>query len=272
MQTDLQKKNMVGSAFYRYLARERLRDTPQAFPGQFRLTSLMLRTYRTVKTAYGPRIVAHGQDWTNLAAASGHYGEELISLIRSLPKDSLFLDIGANLGIFSLLASRHLSNGRVLSFEPNPRVFDDFRQNIRLNQCENITAHNYGISDTTHCQTLWVDPRHTGAGSLRERSTGSIEIKLVAASEAIAPVLAHHNGRVLCKIDTEGAESHILTALAKCGALDALQQIYLEIDQAHLEEAGSSEEDVYHLMTSSGFDAQYDRRGRPHYDQLFVKH
>ncbi len=262
---------MVGSALYRYLARERLRDTPQAFPGQFRLTSLMLWPFRTVKTAYGPQIIAHGKDWTNLAAASGHYGDELPSLIQSLPRDALFLDIGANLGIFSLLASQHLFKGKVVSFEPNPRVFKDLQRNIILNRCRNITAYNCGVSNETGVQTLWVDPRHTGAGSLRARPTQSIDIQLVPASESIAPHLDHLPGPAFCKIDTEGAEFHILTALAICGALHRLDQVYLEIDHAHLTECGSSEADIYQLMMSNGFEARYDRLGTPHYDQLFVK-
>ena len=45
-------------------------------------------------------------------------------LVEAMPDDGIFIDVGANVGIYSLYVARHLGrNGRVLSFEPNQKKF-----------------------------------------------------------------------------------------------------------------------------------------------------
>ena len=60
--------------------------------------------------------------------------DELQYLRRKLRPGDVFIDVGANIGLWTLVAaSSVLPNGRIFSFEPNPATFDKLVQNIKLN-------------------------------------------------------------------------------------------------------------------------------------------
>ena len=94
---------------------ERLVDRP-GFRGRGRLIEVLMRLTPVARSVYGPDLLSDPKDYTNRACILGHYGDELKKLIQALPRDSVFLDFGANAGLFSLVASRHLSQGRVFAF------------------------------------------------------------------------------------------------------------------------------------------------------------
>lgn len=74
-----------------------------------------------------------------------HVTKVLLDLIRP---DSSVLDIGANLGYFTVLAARHAPRGRVQSFEPDPGNFRMLTVNIALNGLqERVKAHNLAVGD-----------------------------------------------------------------------------------------------------------------------------
>ncbi|MHA1762930.1 MAG: FkbM family methyltransferase [Promethearchaeota archaeon] len=60
-------------------------------------------------------------------------------------KDDVCIDIGANIGIYSLLFSRHAKF--VYSFEPYPRNLDFFRKMMAINHVKNVKIYPYGISN-----------------------------------------------------------------------------------------------------------------------------
>lgn len=73
-----------------------------------------------------------------------------ISFVKKfLRKGDVFIDVGANIGLYSLYASKIIgSNGKIYAFEPTPVIFDRLKQNIRLNNFENIEPHNIGLSNS----------------------------------------------------------------------------------------------------------------------------
>src|SRR5690242_19193095 len=59
-------------------------------------------------------------------------------LKRRLPVDGIFIDIGANIGTFTLVAARQASRGQVHAFEPSARHFARLARNIELNRFSNV--------------------------------------------------------------------------------------------------------------------------------------
>ena len=55
----------------------------------------------------------------------------------------IFIDIGANIGFYSILLSGHFK--KIYSFEPNQRNFQVLRKNINTNDLKNIKIFNYGL-------------------------------------------------------------------------------------------------------------------------------
>ena len=78
----------------------------------------------------------------------GFEKDEINYMSSVLEKGDIFIDVGANIGLFSLIASKKVGNdGLVISFEPSPTTYKRFIENIELNSYENIDARNIGLSD-----------------------------------------------------------------------------------------------------------------------------
>jgi len=81
--------------------------------------------------------------------AEGIYESALSKLLFSLiDKSETFVDIGANIGFYTIAALRMKLGIRVVSFEPNPMVFSKLRRNLQLNECfKNVSTRNQALSN-----------------------------------------------------------------------------------------------------------------------------
>lgn len=141
-------------------------------------------------------------------------------LEQELPTDGVFIDIGANIGLYTLTANKVLSNrGRILAFEPNPVTLKRLDFNIRANQKSMeaqpaIALLNLGIADCDSNFELWPDKSNLGAYSIRaggrarnndhENSTPSTMIRC----RPLLHILEEQKVERIdvLKIDIEGAE------------------------------------------------------------------
>ena len=83
--------------------------------------------------------------WVN--PQHSHSGDEAENFIWNyLKKNDIFIDIGANIGTTTLEASKKIGvDGKIFSFEPNPRIFKFLQKNILLNKCKNIELFNFAL-------------------------------------------------------------------------------------------------------------------------------
>src|SRR5712691_9034867 len=99
----------------------------------------------------------------------GRYEEENIDVLFSfLRDDTVFLDIGANIGFFSLKLSKRLGpQGRVYAFEPHPRIYELLRRNVYVNGLSKVVAcFELALSDKNTTATLQYPTGHLGGGHL----------------------------------------------------------------------------------------------------------
>ena len=70
----------------------------------------------------------------------GKYEEAELKVVQNiLHEGATFVDIGANIGLFSLVASRKVKDqGKVISFEPFPENFNHLEKHLQLNQIKNM--------------------------------------------------------------------------------------------------------------------------------------
>ena len=78
------------------------------------------------------------------------YEPEVIKEIKyNLKSGSNFIDGGANIGFFSLIASKIVgSTGRIIAFEPTPSTYSFLKKNIKVNNLKNITTIRKGLSSS----------------------------------------------------------------------------------------------------------------------------
>jgi FkbM family methyltransferase len=135
----------------------------------------------------------------------GSYEADKQELLTTLPlAGKTVLDIGANVGFFSLLFSRLVGpSGRVVAFEPFPRNLEFIHRHIALNSASNIEVRPVTIADK-HGTTYFSTSQFHEQGSLSDDGDLEVAVTTLDALEPQEPEIA------LVKIDVEGAESAVL--------------------------------------------------------------
>jgi FkbM family methyltransferase len=114
--------------------------------------------------------------------------------------DSTVFDLGANVGYYTLLASKLARQGQVIAFEPEPRNAAFLRSNIAANSCRNVVIHELAVSAETGISYFKMG-RGTGTGALANE--GTLQVKTVKLDEFVASSGLQPTH---LKIDVEGAE------------------------------------------------------------------
>jgi FkbM family methyltransferase len=142
----------------------------------------------------------------------GVYDEEVLEFIlSSLSTSSTFVDVGANIGAYSIPAARNMGvSGKVLAIEASPKVFPYLKRNVQLNQSNNVRCFNVAAGHKKGEMPFYEAPvEKFGMGSLAAQFDGnSVTIPVrtldqIVAEEKIAQV-------DLLKIDVEGFEARVL--------------------------------------------------------------
>jgi FkbM family methyltransferase len=141
------------------------------------------------------------------------YERGTLELIRDLLNEGdIFIDIGANLGIMTLVASENVGpNGHVLAFEPSGRIRERFLKNIALNDVHNVTPYPYALGAMHGSAFLW----NSANGNIGESrvyhsaKSGAEQIEIRTLDELVEGKYAPSRIRVI-KIDVEGNELDVL--------------------------------------------------------------
>ncbi|GAB3923048.1 FkbM family methyltransferase [Larkinella terrae] len=83
-------------------------------------------------------------------------------LLSHVGNHTTLLDIGANIGYYTVEVARKATFGKVISFEPDPANFALLQKNVALNQVSNAVLHNAAISDRAGQMRLYKHPFNTG--------------------------------------------------------------------------------------------------------------
>jgi FkbM family methyltransferase len=134
--------------------------------------------------------------------------------LRAVP-EGLFLDIGANTGLYALLAKALRPSVEVHAFEPSPDIVKLLKSNVALNSgCENVTVVEEAVSDELGVAKLFIPtPEHglvetsASLSSVFKQEHGEIqEVKTVTLDD-----YCRERGAVtLMKVDVEGVEDRVL--------------------------------------------------------------
>jgi FkbM family methyltransferase len=136
-------------------------------------------------------------------------------IARQLEPGGCFVDVGANVGYFSLLASRRVgARGRVVSIEASPSIFQQLRSNLELNGAANVRPLNHAASDASGVVRLFRNPGYNlGATSTYQWPGYAEEAQVVALPLAEMVTAEELAGARIVKIDVEGAEVSVVKGL-----------------------------------------------------------
>lgn len=140
--------------------------------------------------------------------------EERQAIEDFLPLDGVFVDIGANIGAYTLWAASLMnSKGRILAIEADPKNHELLKKNISLNSLDpSIITENVGVSDREEILPFFRNSQsNAGANSFFESSDGEVykELQLLPLTDLLQK---HDVGRIdFLKIDIEGFEFKVLS-------------------------------------------------------------
>ena len=190
-------------------------------------------------------------DWIKLHGQH-ETGTERFIMDHLIP-GCVFLDIGANIGYFSILAA--LAGGStVIAFEPQWQIADLLRLSVAHNRAgEQIRVECIALSDTPGTMRMTSCPGNTGHAQLVQADGAGLQsppVKVVVLDDWLR---AHPVGRVsVCKIDTEGAEARVLRGMAELLKRDH-PAIVIEVIDEFLGEYGSSSAEILRMLAGQGY-------------------
>ncbi len=156
--------------------------------------------------------------------------------IKLCENNNIILDIGANTGLYSLIAQSINNNASIYAFEPIQRVYNKLNYNIRLNSYH-IKAFNLAISNKTEIVRIFdTNSEHEYAATLLDNGTNYSNSYFVKAI-SLDDFIEQNNIRKidLIKIDVEAYEDKVLDGYKKYFALHSpiilLEVLYDEIGE-----------------------------------------
>lgn len=189
----------------------------------------------------------------------GLWEPELTAWIASrLSTGDAFVDIGANIGYYTLLASALVGDaGAAVAIEASPAIFRQLQENIARNGARNVRSINVAVSDRKGTVQLFRGPDHN-AGETSMFAADGFTPDGAVESARLEEILDRKElaSARLIKIDIEGAERFVVPSIGSLlsSCRDDLELV-VEFHPQYLTERGSGADDLVRLMNASGFHA-----------------
>jgi FkbM family methyltransferase len=214
---------------YKTVSRQRISELSESKYDQ-RVRSYLDDPPESVRTKQGFRIFLNPNDSKISAsiALTGSYSvlqePQITRLFETqVKKTSIVVDVGANIGWFSLVAAKRAR--QVHAFEPEPMSYGLLQKSIAANGFDNILAHPFCVSDHDGVETLYIsDSRNKGTHSIVRKTAP----KGIQVSSVTLDTLFPTERIDLLKLDVEGAESKVLDGAQRLIEERRIGQIIME--------------------------------------------
>jgi FkbM family methyltransferase len=185
------------------------------------------------------------------------YEPELGDAVRSLLHEGdVFVDVGANEGFFSIIASKAVgANGHVVAIEPQSRLQSILARNVRENDALNIDIIQRAISDAPGVAALSLSPDvNTGSSGLFRTTRYNLPTQdvLQTTLESLFKLLSLKNVKLM-KMDIEGFEYEAVLGSREIFRIGVIQYLALELHPAILARRGKSERDIVEFLIDCGY-------------------
>lgn len=147
--------------------------------------------------------------------------QKLIAMAR-IKNVKTVVDVGANVGFFSLMIRNLFPKAKIYSFEPVPKVYSCLHLNLEKD--ERAKAYNFAVTNKTGKGKMLFDEQNSAVSKIT--SNGNVTVNMVALDDFTSK---NNILKVdILKIDTEGHESQVLEAAKK--TLSITKYLMIEIN------------------------------------------
>lgn len=178
-----------------------------------------------------------------------HEFEDMMFLLHFLQPDDCFMDLGANVGAYTLLAAG-ITGAKSISVEPVLTTFDILYRNISLNKLEDkIILINSGVSSENGMISFSTgdDTTNHVIASDELTNTNSEEIEVITVDSLLI-----YGSPALIKIDVEGYETEVLKGMQQTLSNPLLKCIIIEL-MGNGVRYGFDEYEIHKAIIERGF-------------------
>jgi FkbM family methyltransferase len=178
---------------------------------------------------------------------------------RFLKPDDVFVDVGANIGLYSVLAAGLVGRGgRVISFEPCRRTYSRLVENIRRNGFQNVSCVNAALSDSSGAALLYAATQEMDAWNTLATppSTDAVVPERIVTLTWDDYCKEHGlEGRVsLMKIDVEGWETSVLKGASRVLSSPSAPVLQVEFCEENAQSANASCGVLFRALIELGYE------------------
>lgn len=185
----------------------------------------------------------------------GDYEKNEIDYLHTVLKQGdTFIDVGGNIGLFSLNASRIVGPaGKVYAFEAFKPNYEKFSKHLILNNLRNVTLEHLAVSEQSGYIEILYNENYGNVGMASSYLQDFTAKERVQSTSLDAYVKAQHMTKIdLIKIDIEGGEFSALKGMPEI--LTRYQpKIIIEINNIALKSSNHHEEELLQLLLQKGY-------------------
>jgi FkbM family methyltransferase len=236
-----------------------LRDFLLKFPPTNKIFFFIFRNLRskkhTVIKVQGSKMLINPEDMLGSTLwGVGSWETTETALFKKIVKEGMvFVDIGANIGYYSLLAATLIGQaGKVYAFEPEPKNYATLLKNIKMNGYTNIITVQKAVSNRNGVAKLFIGVNDPVLYRIRDsgEKKDMIEVGLVTLDDFFKDKERKID---IIKIDVEGAELSVLRGMPRILAENKDVIILAEFDPDNLRSSGTNPDDVLKKLVEHGF-------------------
>lgn len=225
--------------------------------GFVRKLLLLLLSYKTPKyihDIHGHKILIDEIDSLNLSRDTNYEPLATEFFTSFLKPGMVVLDIGANIGYFSLLFSKLIGqSGKLLAFEPDPKNYQLLKKNIEINgYAERVMLYECALYKEKSELCLYLCD--TNCGDHRIYDSGKKSKHITVKAETLDGIMSEHDCRIDCmKMDVQGSEFFVLQGMQKQLQLNPDLIIFTEYWPRGLHLSGVKCKSFFEFLEEKGF-------------------
>jgi FkbM family methyltransferase len=190
--------------------------------------------------------------------------DEMNFLLRYLRPEDRFLDLGANVGFYTVLAATVIERGRIFSVEASPRNVEILRRQVEINGLAQVEVMPFAVGREDGTVRFATAQREMG--SIVEEfdsSVGTMELPCRKLDTLLAASLAAGEEIALAKMDVEGCEMLVLDGAPQLLGRRLIRAWLFELGEGALRAHGYAPRDLLERFRQSGYSIHtWDEAGR----------
>lgn len=180
-----------------------------------------------------------------------HEKEELKFINKNIKKGDNVIDLGANIGYYTILMSKLVGDeGKVFSFEPDPNSAEILKMNIDLNDCKNVIIVQKAVHNETNKVKFYICDTDNRNNSMYMEYNDSIEVESIKLDDYFKD---YTESITFIKMDIQGSEVNVLKGMQSLLQKNRNLVLVTEIFPQALTKAGTTTDEYMKIIQDNGF-------------------